>query len=88
MLAALRHPAYPAAETLLLSFQRQVKLVKDSGVRHVAIQLLRLPSQYLFSLPKGEEETDTADENDAGEALQVLIGELCWTSILSIDLSM
>lgn len=68
MLAAIHHPAYPAAETLLLSFQRQVKLVKDGGVRHVAIQLLRLPAQYLFSLSKGEEEANTADENDAGEA--------------------
>ena len=69
MLAALHHPAYPAAETLLLSFQRQVKIVKDSGVRHVAVQLLRLPSQYLFSLPKSEEEIHTAENNDAGKNL-------------------
>ena len=81
MLAALRHPAYPAAETLLLSFQRQVKLVKDSGVRHVAIQLLRLPSQYLFSLPKAEEETDMGGENDAGSSLQHVIKCSCDVSI-------
>jgi hypothetical protein len=68
ILAALHRPAFPAAETMLLSFQNLVKNVPDSGVRQVAIQLLSLPAQHLFALAKSEEGKARVDEDGTGIA--------------------
>jgi len=68
IIAALHHPAFPAAETMLLCFQKAVKSIKDSGVRQVAIQLLSLPAQHLFALAKSEEGKAKADDDDTGIA--------------------
>ncbi len=55
--------------------------MKDSGVRQVAVQLMSLPSQHLFSLAKAEEGAVEADDEYDSKSLPPV-----WCNMLTMRL--